>query len=291
MGTDHELLGDRYRLLSAVRRGRGTVMWHAHDLRLRRNVAIKELRPSQHDDEPDLQTARRRALREARSAARLSHPGVVTVHDLLEANGRLWIVTELLEGLTLEETVRHLGQLPAHWAAWVGFQLLSGVRHAHETGVVHGAIEPANVLLTEDRVVLTDFGMAAIDGAGSTTLPIVRTAAYLAPERVTGAAPTVAADLWSFGATLYCAVEGHPPYGETRSLADLVRALGSEPAPSHRAGPLRPVLEGLLRRDPDDRLTAKEAVSLLVGVLRRLGISAAPPGRRPEVPPARAFTT
>ncbi|MEV0970614.1 serine/threonine-protein kinase [Microtetraspora glauca] len=291
MGTDHELLGDRYRLLSAVHRGRGAVMWHAHDTRLRRNVAIKELRPPHHDDEPDLQTARRRALREARSAARLSHPAVVTVHDLLEANGRLWIVTELLEGLTLEETIRHLGQLPVHWSAWVGFQLLAGVRHAHETGVVHGAIEPANVLLTEDRVVLTDFGMAAIQGSGSTTIPVVRTAAYLAPERVTGGQPTVASDLWSFGATLYCAVEGRPPYAEAGSLTELERALDGDPEPPRRAGPLGPVMEGLLRRDPDERLTAKAAVSLLVGVLRRLGISAAPPGRRPEVPPARAFTT
>ncbi|GLW99680.1 serine/threonine-protein kinase [Microtetraspora sp. NBRC 16547] len=291
MGTDHELLGDRYRLLSAVRRGRGTVMWHAHDLRLRRNVAIKELRPAHHDDQLDLQSARRRALREARSAARLSHPAVVTVHDLLEANGRLWIVTELLEGLTLEETIRHLGQLPVHWSAWVGFQLLAGVQHAHETGVVHGAIKPANVLLTEDRVVLTDFGMAAIDGSGSSTLPVVRTAAYLAPERVTGGKPTVASDLWSFGATLYCAVEGRPPYAEAGSLNDLERALGSAPEPSLRAGPLRPVIDGLLRLDPDERPTAKEAVALLVGVLRRLGISAAPPGRRSEVLPARAFTT
>ncbi len=293
MGTDRaqQLLANRYRLLSPFRRDSGGIMWHAHDLRLKRDVAIKEVQPPYRVNEADLDATRRQALREARSAARLSHPAIITVHDLLEDKGRLWIVTEFLQGLTLGETVRHLGRLPVHWSAWVGFQLLAGVRHAHDSGVVHGDISPSNVLLTEDRVVLTDFGIAALEKeTGSSTLPIIRSAAYLAPERMRGEKPTPASDLWSFGATLYCAVEGRPPYPGTGSLAVLGMALTRKPDPPREAGPLQPVLEGLLLRDPARRLTGEGATQLLTDLLRREGISAAPPGRRGHDLPSRAFT-
>lgn len=293
MGTDcaQQLLGNRYQLLSPFRRDSGGIMWQAHDLRLKRDVAIKEMQPPYRVAETDLEAARRQALREARSAARLSHPAIITVHDLLEDKGRLWIVTEFLQGLTLKETIRHLGRLPVHWSAWVGFQLLAGVRHAHETGVVHGDISPGNVLLTEDRVVLTDFGIAALEKeTGSSTLPMIRSAAYLAPERMRGSKPTPAADLWSFGATLYAAVEGRAPYPGKGSLAVLGMALTSEPDPPVKAGALRPVLEGLLRRDADERLTGEEATQLLTDLLRKEGISAASPGRRAEDSPASPFT-
>ncbi|MGW5264200.1 serine/threonine-protein kinase [Microbispora sp. NPDC004025] len=275
-----QLLADRYKLLTPFRRDSGGIMWQAHDLRLKRDVAIKEVQPPYRVDVADLAAARRQALREARSAARLSHPAVITVHDLLEDKGRLWIVTELLQGLTLADTVRHLGRLPVHWAAWVGFQLLSGVRHAHSLGVVHGDIRPANVMLTEDRVVLTDFGIAAFDRdpAGSSTVPVARSGAYLAPERLRGKSLAPSADLWSFGATLYCGVEGRPPYPAMSPLPAEV-LLGRGPEPPRRAGPLRPLLEGLLRPDPDERLTVDQAMHTLVDVLRRQGIPAATPGR------------
>ncbi|WP_055483470.1 serine/threonine-protein kinase [Sphaerimonospora mesophila] len=267
---ERRLLAKRYRLLSPLRRDGAGIMWHAHDLRLKRDVAIKEVQPPYRADAVDLPAARRQALREARSAARLSHPAIITVHDLLEDRGRLWIVTELLQGLTLGDTLRHLGRLPVHWAGWVGFQLLAGVRHAHAMGVLHGDIRPDTVLLTEDRVVLTDFGIAAYDrdSSSSATVPIVRTGVYLAPERLHGAPPSVAADLWSFGATLYFGIEGVPP----------VAAGGSVPPPS--AGPLTGLLTALLRRDPRERPTAEQAAAVLVEFLRRRGIPAAPPGRR-----------
>jgi serine/threonine protein kinase len=286
------LLADRYRLLSPVRRDGGGIMWHAHDLRLKRDVAIKEMQPPYRVDMADLAAARQQALREARSAARLSHPAIVTVHDLLEDKGRLWIVTELLQGLTLSATVRHLGRLPIHWAAWVGFQLLSGVRHAHAMGVVHGDVQPGNVMLTEDRVVLTDFGIAAFDweSGSTTTLPIARSGAYLAPERIRGEAVTPAADLWSFGATLYCSVEGRPPYPDTSPLSAGL-ALTRDPDPPRSAGPLRAVLEGLLRRDPGERLSGEAAAGLLAELLRQQGIQAAPPGRTAAELPPPAFTT
>ncbi|MEZ0071049.1 serine/threonine-protein kinase [Planotetraspora sp. GP83] len=290
-GRARHLLGDRYRLLSPVRRDGGGILWHGHDLLLKRDVALKEVSPPYEVDMPDLPAARRQALHEARAAARLSHPAIITVHDLLEDRGRLWIVTELLSGLTLDETVEHVGRLPVRWAAWVGFQLLAGVRHAHATGVVHGDIRPGTVLLTGDRVVLTDFGIAAMGrDAGGSAPPPARSAAYVAPERMRGAPAAPEADLWSFGATLYWVVKGRAPFPGTGPLAERGTADPCEPDPPDEAGPLRPVLEGLLRRDPAERLTAEEATRLLVGVLRREGIAAAPPGRRAEELPPDAFT-
>ncbi|WP_405085588.1 serine/threonine-protein kinase [Microbispora sp. NBC_01389] len=286
-----QLLADRYKLLTPFRRDGGGIMWQAHDLRLKRDVAIKEVQPPYRVDVADLPAARRQALREARSAARLSHPAVITVHDLLEDKGRLWIVTELLQGLTLGDTVRHLGRLPVHWATWVGFQLLSGVRHAHVMGVVHGDIRPGNVTLTEDRVVLTDFGIAAFDRdpAGRTTVPVTRSGAYLAPERLRGEDLAPSADLWSFGATLYCGVEGRPPYPSMGPLSAGMMS-GREPDPPRRAGPLRPLIEGLLRRDPLERFTIEQAMHMLVEMLRRQGIPAAAPGRTSGELPSRART-
>ncbi|GII51801.1 hypothetical protein Pth03_01900 [Planotetraspora thailandica] len=254
-------------------------MWQAHDLRLKRDVVVKEVRPPAGTGADDLAAARQQALREARSAARLTHPSVVTVHDLLEDQGRLWMVTELLRGLTLDETVRHLGRLPVHWAAWVGFQLLAGVQHAHVESIVHGDVNPSNVLLTEDRVVLTEFVFAG--SAGTPRRPGSRLS-YTAPERLLGEAATAASDLWSFGATLHFAVAGRAP-GEPADAA------GDDDS-SDAAGPLRPVLDGLLRADPAERLSADAASALLVDLLRRQGIAAALPGRRAEALQPGAFT-
>ncbi|GIH96378.1 hypothetical protein Psi01_70080 [Planobispora siamensis] len=268
------------------------IMWRAHDLRLRRDVAVKEIQPPFRADGADLEEARRRALREARSAGRLSHPAVISVHDLLEENGRLWIVMELLEALTLEETVRHLGHLPIHWTAWIGFQLLAGLRHAHGAGVLHRDINPGNILLTGDRVVLSDFGIAALGGdpGTSTTVPIGCAPAYVAPERLRGGHADPAADLWSFGASLYFAVEGRSPYPGSDTLAVLGRAMNSEPDPPTKAGPLRRVLEGLLRRDPAERISAGRAARMLSEILRLEGVAVTPPSLPAQRFPPGAFT-
>jgi serine/threonine protein kinase len=240
-------------------------MWRGHDDRLRRDVAIKEVRPRFRANSADLPDARWRALREARSAGRLNHPAVVTVHDLLEEKGRLWIVMELLEGLTLKETVAHVGPLPVHWAAWIGFQLLSGLRHAHDEGVLHRDIHPGNILLTGDRVVLSDFGIAAVreDPVTSSTMPLQVSPAYMAPERLLGKPVSEAADLWSFAACLFFAAEGKPPTAEALIIPG-------------RAGPLLALLEGLLQRDPDRRITAGCAATLLMEILRLEGVGVAP---------------
>ncbi|MEU9889133.1 serine/threonine-protein kinase [Sphaerisporangium sp. NPDC051011] len=277
MRADHaQLLGDRYRLISPLGQGGMGIVWRAHDRRLARDVAIKELRPGRHDEEFDVRTARRHALREARSAARLSHPAIVTVHDLLEEDGRLWIVMELVEALTLQATAWHLGRLPVHWTAWIGFHLLSGLRHAHAAGVLHRDIKPGNVLLTGERVVLSDFGIAVLQGEPSThtnPMPIVGSPGYIAPERLLGHPATQAADLWSFGATLYFSVEGHPPATGGDILAD---RSPEEARPSRRAGALRGLLEGLLRADPVERLTSDQAALLLSEILRKEGIAVPP---------------
>ncbi|WP_214109209.1 serine/threonine-protein kinase [Acrocarpospora catenulata] len=288
MGTDRaRLLRERYRLATPVRRDGTGIMWQAHDLRLTRDVAIKEVRPRYRMDMPDLEVTRRRALKEARSAARLSHPGIITVHDLFEEKGRLWIVTEFLEGLTLKETIGHIGPLPVRWCAWLGFQLLASVQHAHFSGVLHGDIQPENVLLTGDRVVLTDFGIASMEDDGTTTtLPITRSAAYLAPERMRGGPATPAADLWSLGATLYTAVEGRPPFPGDGAMSMLGMALSREPDPPANAKTLWPVIEGLLRREAAHRLTGEAVSLLLADLLRREGISASTPGRRPQTLPS-----
>ncbi|MFB9880587.1 serine/threonine-protein kinase [Planobispora siamensis] len=285
-------LGGRYQLLSPTGRDGVGIMWRAHDLRLRRDVAVKEIQPPFRADGADLEEARRRALREARSAGRLSHPAVISVHDLLEENGRLWIVMELLEALTLEETVRHLGHLPIHWTAWIGFQLLAGLRHAHGAGVLHRDINPGNILLTGDRVVLSDFGIAALGGdpGTSTTVPIGCAPAYVAPERLRGGHADPAADLWSFGASLYFAVEGRSPYPGSDTLAVLGRAMNSEPDPPTKAGPLRRVLEGLLRRDPAERISAGRAARMLSEILRLEGVAVTPPSLPAQRFPPGAFT-
>ncbi|WP_344921008.1 serine/threonine-protein kinase [Streptosporangium oxazolinicum] len=263
------------------RDGVGT-MWRAHDSLLRRNVAIKEIQPRFDEDGADMHDARRRALREARSAGRLNHPAVISVHDLLEEDGRLWIVMELLEALTLKETVRHLGHLPIHWAAWIGFQLLSGLRHAHGAGVLHRDINPRNILLTGDRVVLADFGIAALHGdpgdpGDSTTVPLAHVPAFVAPERLRGGPPTPAGDLWSFGASLYFAVEGRPPRPTSRTPAPREPSGGGQGGPATLAGVLWPVLEGLLQRDPAARISMGQAGRMLSAILHTEGVALAPP--------------
>jgi serine/threonine protein kinase len=278
-------LGGRYHLTSPIGQDGMGIVWRAHDSLLRRNVAIKEIQPRFGEYGADMRDARRRALREARSAGRLNHPAVISVHDLLEEDGRLWIVMELLEALTLKETVRHMGPLPIHWVAWIGFQLLGGLRHAHGAGVLHRAINPRNILLTGDRVVLADFGIAALhrDSGTSTTLPLTHAPAFIAPERLRGGSPTPAGDLWSFGASLYFAVKGRPPRSGHRAPTPQGSAADGNPETMVRAGALRPVLEGLLRRDPAARISMGQAGRMLSAVLHAEGVALA----RPRLPAAR----
>ncbi|MEV5407656.1 protein kinase [Thermopolyspora sp. NPDC052614] len=278
-------MGRRYRLLSPVGRGGMGMVWHAHDVLLDRDVAVKELILPFGLDHAGKQVAYRRVLREARSAARLSHPGIVTVHDVVEEDGRPWIVMELVRAWSLEQAIRQNGPLPAAQTAEIGIRVLDALRHAHAAGILHRDVKPGNVLLTQDRVVLTDFGIAALEGDVSITQTglLMGSPAYIPPERLQGRPITHAADLWSFGATLYAAVEGRPPYEGPDAVAVLGAVLTQEPTRPQRAGALLPVIEGLLRKNPADRISAAQASELLERVLRAHG-SSAPPRPQPAPP-------
>lgn len=279
------LIGRRYRLMSPVGRGGMGMVWHAHDVLLDRDVAVKELILPFGLDNAGKQVAHRRMLREARSAARLTHPGIVTVHDVVEEDGRPWIVMELVRAWSLEQAVRQSGPLPVAQAAEIGIRVLDALRHAHAAGILHRDVKPGNVLLTADRVVLTDFGIAAIEGDVTITQTglLMGSPAYIPPERLSGQPITQAADLWSFGATLYAAVEGRPPYEGSDAIAVLGAVLTQEPVRPQRAGALLPVIEGLLRKNAAERMSAAQAAELLERVLRSHG-SQPPRGRDAAAP-------
>ncbi|MFF1555925.1 serine/threonine-protein kinase [Streptomyces sp. NPDC058279] len=262
------LLAGRYRLAELLGQGGMGTVWRAHDEQLDRDVALKELRLPD-----DLDASRRKAWigrldREARAAARLKHPGVITVHDRIAGDdGRPWIVMELVHGRSLDDLIKKDGPLPPARVARIGRQVLDALRAVHATGVTHRDIKPANVLLEGDRVVLTDFGIAAVEGEPGLTRSgaLMGTPAYMSPEQVRGLPATAESDLWSLGATLFTAVEGHPPFSGSGSWAVFVAVATEEPATAVRAGELAPVLTGLLRKDPAQRLTAEEAYALLAG--------------------------
>ncbi|GAA3113744.1 hypothetical protein GCM10010466_01060 [Planomonospora alba] len=257
------IVAGRYQLVAPVGQGATGVVWRAYDLLLERDVALKEiaLPPGPGADE-----RRRRVVKEARMAARLSHRGIVTVHNLAEEAERLWIVMEYLEALTLHETVAQAGPLPADLVAKMGRRLLEALRHAHDGGVVHRDIKPANIMLTGDRVVLADFGFAGFESTATTSLR--GTPAFIAPETLQGRGGTREADMWSFGATLYMAVEGRTPFRTVDSMAELAAVLQGPPRAPRRAGALEPILRGLLRKDPAARLTSGQTYAMLVNLRR-----------------------
>ncbi len=266
-------------------------VWRAHDELLNRDVAVKEIiwPPQLNPDERE--TARRRAFREAQMAARLSHPNVVGVFDIVEEDDRPWIVMELVPFRSLRDTVLADGPLSPARAARIGQGILAALQAAHQAGVLHRDVKPANILLGPDgRVVLTDFGIArAVDSPALTSAGVlIGSPSYLSPERARGGAAGQAGDLWALGASLYAAVEGRPPFDRGRALASLTAVVTDAPDPSRHAGPLWPVISGLLRKDPAERLNAAEVERML----RRIAEEAPADGRAmaaPRIPgPAEA---
>ncbi|OPC77131.1 serine/threonine protein kinase [Embleya scabrispora] len=244
-------------------------VWQAHDEQLGRDVAVKELRLPAHLEESERQNWIARLDREARAAARLKHPGIITVHDRISGpDGRPWIVMELVDGGSLSDLIRAQGALTPERAADVGRQVAAALDAAHRMGITHRDIKPANILLERDRVVLTDFGIAALEGDATLTATgmIMGTPAFMAPEQVRGLPATAESDLWSLGATLYAAVEGHAPFGGTAPSAVLIAVATEPPIPAVRAGALGPVIEGLLHKDPAARLTMSQLQTRLNGV-------------------------
>jgi serine/threonine protein kinase len=264
--AEDRIVAGRYRLSRVVGRGGMGVLWAARDEMLGREVAVKELRPV---IGADGEVARERALREARAAARVTHPSAVTVYDVVEEDGRPWIVMELLPSRTLADALAVDGPLALPAVARIGLDLLDALTAAHEAGVVHRDVKPGNVLLADGRAVLVDFGIAMVDGDASLTSTglLLGSPAFMAPERARGEKPTPASDLWSLGATLFTAVEGDAPFRRDGQLPTLAAVVTQAAPPAEHAGPLRPLLAGLLARDPADRPTAAEARAQLVEAL------------------------
>src|SRR5437868_5202506 len=262
------LLAARYRLMEPVGRGGMGTVWRAHDELLDRYVAVKEVRlPMVLDDELRAELCTR-TEREGRATAMVTHPSVITVFDVVTEDERPWIVMELLQARSLEQLIQEVGPLAPQQAAEIGRQILGALRAVHAKGILHRDVKPSNVLVTEDRAVLTDFGLAALEGDASITQAgiVLGSAGYIAPERVLGAKASPSGDLWSLGATLYTAVEGKGLHGRRTAAAALAALTSGEPIPMVKAGPLAPVLDALLRIDPANRLDSVRASLMLARV-------------------------
>ncbi|MDQ0911847.1 serine/threonine protein kinase [Streptomyces canus] len=256
------LIAGRYRLLSPLGEGGMGTVWRARDEVLHREVAVKEVRAPHGLATHEVERLYARLEREAWAAARVANRNVVTVYDVATQDGRPWIVMELVRGISLAELLDAEGPLSPQRTAHIGAEVLSALRAAHEAGVLHRDVKPANVLLSNDgRVVLTDFGIAQVEGSSALTMTgeVIGSPEFLAPERALGRTPGPESDLWSLGVLLYAAVEGNSPFRQNTPLSTLRAIVDEELPPPYRAGPLTPVIEGLLRKDPAERLPADRA--------------------------------
>jgi serine/threonine protein kinase len=268
------VIAGRYRLQAPIGRGAMGVVWRARDQLLDRDVAVKEVHVADTLTEDERANAYQRTLREAKTAARLNHPGVVTVYDVAEDGGRPWIVMQLVNAQSLDQVLATSGPLSPRRAGEMGRQLLSALSVAHAAGVMHRDVKPSNVLLgKDDRAVLTDFGIATFQGDPRLTQTgmVMGSPGFTAPERIRGEDASPASDLWSLGATLWAAVEGHGPYERRGGAITTMSAIINEDAPpAPTAGALAPVIAALLRREPSDRPDASGAARMISDVLPQL---------------------
>ncbi|MFE9747820.1 protein kinase [Saccharothrix saharensis] len=275
MSERDEVIAGRYRLVELVGRGAAGVVWRARDERLGRSVAVKLLNAT------DSPSAVERIVREGRVAARLRHPHAVTVHDVIEHGGKPCLVMEYLPSKTLAELVDERGPLPEALVAGVGWQVASALAAAHADGIVHRDVTTFNILLGEDGTAkIADFGISRAIGENTVTdaRVVVGTPAFLAPEVAAGQDAVFASDVYSLGATLYAALEGHPPFGTTDNPYALLRRVADgDVEPMRFSGPLGDVLELVLRRDPAERPTMAELHALLGAVVEGRPLPGTPP--------------
>ncbi|GAB3296608.1 serine/threonine-protein kinase [Epidermidibacterium keratini] len=274
------LLAGRYRLDQLLGRGSMGAVWKAHDVVLRRSVAVKEvlLPPTQTAEENDV--ARERALREARAIAALSHPNVVTLFDVVEDDGRPWVVMELVPARSLAEIIKSTGPLNPVDTARIGLAVLGALDSAHEVGITHRDVKPGNILVSSDgRVKLADFGISRkVDESSLTQAGLmVGSPSYIAPEVARGKEATRAADIWGLGATLHCAVEGTPPFDNGDPVSTLTAVVGEPPRPAPHAGPLTGVIARALDKDPRTRIRTDELREQLSQVASQPQPSTPPP--------------
>ncbi|MFE6447370.1 serine/threonine protein kinase [Nocardiopsis dassonvillei] len=270
----HSSVG-RYELRERLGAGGMGTVWRAWDPSLQRDVAIKEVLLPQGMDPEARAEAHARTLREAQATARISNTAVVTVHDVLEHEDSPWIVMELLSGKSLQYQLDHHGPMPVERVEEAARSLLGGLRAVHAGGVTHRDVKPANIMLTEDdRTVLTDFGIANVDGGAALTQTgvYIGSPEYMAPERFEGKRALPASDLWSLGVTLYALLEGRSPF-KRESITGIISAVLTAPMPprlslddaehSPASAPLRALIAALLARDASARPSPDEALALL----------------------------
>ncbi|MFE6508310.1 serine/threonine-protein kinase [Nocardioides sp. NPDC057767] len=255
------MIAGRYRLERELGRGAMGAVWLATDDVLGRSVALKQLVALDGVSDAAVE-------REARLAARLVHPNVVAVFDLVRDDDKPWLVMEYVEGKTLAHMVRDDGALPVEDAARLIGQIASALRAAHGAGIVHRDVKPANIVVGRaDRAKLTDFGIArGVDSQTTQTGQVTGSPAYLAPEIATGGRASPASDMWSLGATLFQALTGEPPYGiGDNALATLYRVVHEDPPRTPLAGRLAPLLEHTMAYDPAERWSAQDVLDFLAG--------------------------
>ncbi|QQM41322.1 serine/threonine-protein kinase [Streptomyces liliifuscus] len=273
------LIGGRYRLAERIGSGGMGTVWRAVDELVERDVAVKEPRLPGDPQDAAHRRAYNRLQREARAAARVEHPAAVAIHDVVVEDGLPWIVMELIRGESLHEVLQR-GALPPAESARIGLAVVGALKAAHAKGIVHRDVKPANVLLGQHgRVVLTDFGIAHIQGEESITMSgeFVGSLEFIAPERMSGRGAGPAADLWSLGVCLYAAVEGWSPFRRTTLESTLAAILSAEPPEPKQAGPLGALIVRLLAKDPDERPDADEVVVALEAVAERWPVPAPAP--------------
>ena len=284
------LIGERYRLRHVLGRGSMGIVWAAHDEVLRRDVAVKEvLRPPGTTD-GEAEVLRERTMREARSVARLSHPNLVTLYDVVQLDGDPYVVMELVPSSSLADLIRLRGPLTLEQGAAVADAVAAALDSAHKAGITHRDVKPGNVLIADDgRIKLTDFGIArnVADATMTSRGIMLGTPSFIAPEVASGAALTTAADLWGLGATLWAAMSGQPPYDGTNVLRTINAVVHSEvPAPVG-ADELTPVIAGLMVKSPDDRMTLADVRKLVRPLMAEPGVDLFPPDHSPADAPTR----
>jgi tRNA A-37 threonylcarbamoyl transferase component Bud32 len=266
--ADTSLIAERYLLKSQLGQGGMGIVWRADDELLKREVAVKEIRFPVELQEGESDKVGQRVLREARAAARLNHPGAVAVYDVMQGDHRAFIVMELCDAPTLDDIIKGDGPLDERRAAAIGLELLDTLESAHAQGIVHRDVKPANVMVPSDGPIkLADFGIASVrdDPRLTASGMILGSPAYMAPEQAHENPGTPATDLWSLGATLYTAVEGHAPFEKGSAIATLGAVLNEEPE-FERCRNIRPAIQALLAKAPDDRPSLTEARAMLQGV-------------------------
>lgn len=274
------LIAERYRLVRQLAAGGMGTVWLAQDERLERPVALKLLHPQPGLSRADAELVSQRALREARLTARLHHPNAVPVYDVVEHAGQPCLIMQYLPSQSLQAILEQRGTLPPAEIARIGAQLAAALAAAHQAGIVHRDVKPANVLIAEDGTAkLTDFGVSHALGDASLTSTgmVTGTPAYLAPEVARGVPSGFASDVHSLGATLYAAVEGAPPYGSGQNpMATLHRVASGAPNPPTRGGPLNPLLARMLAADPADRPVMTEVADTLQALQSDIASTAVP---------------